>query len=104
MFGVLVALLALPVKAASADNVVPPAAEELSLDAIGVGPQAVDGPAGVIEISFPPPGAQLAGACSFVRIFFSHNANLGERSAAVVTMNGQPRPQHNPERLSHGPH
>jgi cellulose synthase subunit len=102
MFGVLVALLALPVKVASADNVMPPAAEELSLDAIGVGPQAVYGPAGVIEISFPPPVAQLAGSGSFVRIFFSHSANLGEGSGAVITVNGQPLPQYNPVGLPNG--
>jgi hypothetical protein len=80
----------LPVVTASADDSAPNAAQEISLDSTGVGPQAVYGSSGVTQISFPQPAAHLALSGSFVRLFFSHSTNLGTGSSAVVAMNGQP--------------
>jgi hypothetical protein len=100
MFGVLLVPLALPVRLASADSVAPPAVEELTLDGLGMGAQTVYGPSGVMEIYFPAPAAQLASSGSFVRLFFSYSSNLVDGSGAVITMNGQPLPQHNPVPLA----
>ncbi|MDQ6742516.1 MAG: cellulose biosynthesis cyclic di-GMP-binding regulatory protein BcsB [Candidatus Dormibacteraeota bacterium] len=100
MFGVLLVPLALPARLASADTVVPPAVQELTLDSLGMGAQTVYGPSGVMEIYFPAPVAQLASSGSFVRLFFSYSSNLVDGSGAVITMNGQPLPLHNPVPLS----
>jgi len=100
VFGVLLASLALPVRAVSADSGTPPPVEEMTLDSLGLGAQTVYGPSGVMEIYFPAPVARLASSGSFVRLFFSYSSNLVDGSGAVITMNGQPLPLHNPVPLS----
>jgi hypothetical protein len=74
--------------------------QELTLDSLGMGAQTVYGSSGVMEIYFPAPVAQLASSGSFVRLFFSYSSNLVDGSGAVITMNGQPLPLHNPVPLS----
>ena len=80
----------LPAMALSADDVASSAVQEISLDSLGVGSQAVYGITGVTQITFPPPAAHLAVAGSFVRLFFAHSTNLGSGSSGVVAINGQP--------------
>jgi Bacterial cellulose synthase subunit len=100
VFGVLLVSPALPARAVSADTGTPPPVQELTLDSMGMGAQTVYGPSGVMEIYFPAPVARLASSGSFVRLFFSYSSNLVEGSGAVITMNGQPLPLHNPVPLS----
>jgi hypothetical protein len=89
LFGVVTPLM-LPAMAVSADDVASSAVQEISLDSLGVGSQAVYGITGVTQITFPPPAAHLAVAGSFVRLFFAHSTNLGSGSSGVVAINGQP--------------
>lgn len=73
-----------------AEDTPPAPVQELSLDGLGVGSQAVFGSDGISEVYFPPPAAGLAGSGSFVRLFFAHSPNLGSGSGAVIAVNGQP--------------
>jgi Bacterial cellulose synthase subunit len=98
--GILLMPLALTVRTAMADSVAPPPVEELTLDGLGIGAQTVYGGSGVMEIYFPAPAAQLATSGSFIRLFFSYSSNLADGSGAVITMNGQPLPLHNPVPLT----
>jgi hypothetical protein len=82
-------LLALPVPAA-AEDVATDAAQELTLDGIGTGAQAVYAAHGVIEVSFPPPATQVAPTGTFVRVFFSHSQDLAAGSTMLLAVNGQP--------------
>ena len=65
-------------------------AEELTLDGLGMGSQAVVAGHGVIEVEFPPPAARLAASGSLVRVFFSHSPRLSDGSTMLLAVDDQP--------------
>jgi Bacterial cellulose synthase subunit len=66
-------------------------AQEISMESLGMGSQAVQGGSGSVEVYLPPPAGPLASAGSFVRVFFAHSPLLdAAASSLTVAVNGQP--------------
>jgi cellulose synthase subunit len=88
------AFAATPTASPYASSQAPPAlesAQEISLGALGMGSQAVQGGSGSVGVFVPPPAGPLAGAGSFVRVFFAHSPLLdASASTLTVAVNGQP--------------
>ena len=66
------------------------AAQEVTLDGVGIGPQTVYGAHGAVEATFPAAATDLAQAGNFVRIFFSHSADVTAGSSMLIAVDGQP--------------
>jgi Bacterial cellulose synthase subunit len=86
---VLVGLAAVPARSAAAET---PAAvsQELTLDGLGIDSQTVYGPHGAVEVTFPQPATDLAPSGNFVRVFFSHSADVAAGSTMLIAVDGQP--------------
>ena len=63
--------------------------QEISLSGLAVGPMTAHGAHGLLEALFPAPGAPLAAAGCFVRVFFSYSPQSAPGSTMVIAVNGQ---------------
>src|SRR5215472_14601628 len=66
------------------------AAQEVTLDGVGIGSQTVYGAHGAVEATFPAAATDLAQAGNFVRVFFSHSADVTPGSSMLIAVDGQP--------------
>ena len=86
----LVVLTIAPAVPAAAVDVPAPVAQELTLDGLGIDSQTVYGAHGAVEVAFPAPATDPAPSGNFVRVFFSHSADVAAGSTMLIAVDGQP--------------